>query len=94
MSELREDPITHDWVISIRKGPNARKTRARNLRSGPFCPGNEHLTPEPTDCFMDGERWSVRAVPNKFPALDTQRGLASLTEQVFTGRSRGAAARI
>jgi hypothetical protein len=43
---------------------------------------------------MDGERWSVRAVPNKFPALDTQRGLASLTEQVFTGRSRGAAARI
>ncbi len=39
----------------------------------PFCPGNEHLTPGATAQYDDGS-WSVRMVPNKFPALTPAAG--------------------
>jgi len=45
--------------------------RSRSSRSCPFCPGNERLTPPQTDVLVNaGGNWSVRAVPNHFPALD------------------------
>jgi UDPglucose--hexose-1-phosphate uridylyltransferase len=41
----------------------------------PFCPGNEHMTPPEVLAYRDGDGppdspgWSVRVVPNRFPAL-------------------------
>ena len=69
MSQLRQDPITHDWVII---NPNrAKRPEDTGIAEAvcPFCPGNEHLTPEPVDGIADGAHWSVRVVPNRFPAL-------------------------
>jgi UDPglucose--hexose-1-phosphate uridylyltransferase len=34
----------------------------------PFCPGNEHETPPET--WRDGDPWSIRAFPNKYPASE------------------------
>lgn len=71
MSELRQDPITHDWVI-INPGRAARPHDAG--RAGeehcPFCPGNEAMTPAPLDSVSAADgTWLVRAVPNRFPVL-------------------------
>ncbi len=71
MSELRQDPITHDWVIINPNRAKRPEDAPSTTAPCPFCPGNEYLTPEPTDAFTDGNQWSVRAVPNKFPALSS-----------------------
>jgi len=34
----------------------------------PFCPGNEHETPP--EIWRDGDPWSIRVFPNKYPASD------------------------
>lgn len=34
----------------------------------PFCPGNEHETPP--EVWRDGDPWSIRVVPNKYPAAE------------------------
>jgi UDPglucose--hexose-1-phosphate uridylyltransferase len=72
MSELRQDPITHDWVIVTperAKRPHDTGPEHEAHRC-PFCPGNETLSAESVDTLtgVDG-RWSVRAVANKFPVL-------------------------
>jgi UDPglucose--hexose-1-phosphate uridylyltransferase len=49
--------------------------RAAGAAPCPFCPGNETLTPPEVDAFRpeggeaDGPGWTVRVVPNKYPAL-------------------------
>jgi galactose-1-phosphate uridylyltransferase len=58
MSEQRLDPITHDWVIINPNRATRPKDEGAAQTACPFCPGNEHLIPEPTQ----------RVVPNKFPA--------------------------
>ena len=88
MSELRQDPITHDWVIINPDRANRPEDNTNRSVLCPFCPGNEHLTPEPTDGFTDGEQWSVRVVPNKFAALDARLPLAPLTEAWSLGWRR------
>lgn len=88
MPELRKDPITFEWVIIA----GERKDRPRDFSKPtsteefppfdpkcPFCPGNEHLTPPEILVLRDGHssNWSVRVIPNKYPALriegDTER---------------------
>jgi UDPglucose--hexose-1-phosphate uridylyltransferase len=69
MSQLRQDPVTHDWVIiNPDRAKRPEDTGAAETLC-PFCPGNEHLTPEPVDCIEDEGHWTVRVVPNRFPAL-------------------------
>jgi UDPglucose--hexose-1-phosphate uridylyltransferase len=47
----------------------------------PFCPGNEDQTPPETMVIRpgggapDSPGWLVRAIPNKFPALDPEEGV-------------------
>jgi UDPglucose--hexose-1-phosphate uridylyltransferase len=79
MSELRQDPITRDWVIV-----NPERAARPHDRGGtapgacPFCPGNEALTPDATDMLADADgRWLVRAVPNRFPVLRGGEGGSS-----------------
>ena len=73
MSELRQDPITRDWVII---NP-ARALRPHDDSGGgaaacPFCPGHEPHATEAVDSIdaADG-RWLVRSLPNKYPVLSS-----------------------
>ena len=75
-TELRQDPITGDWVI-VAAGRGARPrdfvrqpvSRA-DSENCPFCPGNEGETP-PEVWRLDGpdSRWRIRVVPNRFAVL-------------------------
>jgi len=38
----------------------------------PFCPGNESMTPPEVLARRDGGAWSLRVVPNRYPALRTE----------------------
>src|SRR3990172_8846458 len=76
MSELRLDLATGEWVIIATERARRPHDFRRVVAAGetpretcPFCPGREAMTPgelyrEPAD-----GPWSVRVVPNKFPAL-------------------------
>lgn len=72
MSELRQDPITHDWVIinpDRAARPHDTDTDTTDTHC-PFCPGNEALSGDAVDRINDADgRWLVRTVNNKFPAL-------------------------
>lgn len=85
MPQLRRDPVTREWVVVAAersRRPSDFKVGDENLQSRPafsptcpFCPGNELMTPpevlavRPPDSFPNGPGWSLRVVPNKFPAL-------------------------
>jgi UDPglucose--hexose-1-phosphate uridylyltransferase len=81
MHELRKDPITREWIC-IATGRSARPslfaktedTFAPRSTPCPFCPGNEKSNPEdllsyPPRHAGDVRTWSVRVIPNKYPAL-------------------------
>jgi UDPglucose--hexose-1-phosphate uridylyltransferase len=79
MPELRKDPIIDRWVIiSTERGrrPTDFYIEKDLSRGGfcAFCPGNEQTTPPEVMAYgRCGEPntpgWSLRVVPNKFPAL-------------------------
>jgi UDPglucose--hexose-1-phosphate uridylyltransferase len=76
MPEYRQDPLSRRWVIigSDRAGrPNefVEATTRHTAQPCPFCAGHETETP-PAIATYDaglGGPWSVRVVPNKFPAV-------------------------
>lgn len=80
MPELRKDPILGRWII-ISKERGKRPTDfivERNVTKGgfcPLCPGNENTTPPEVLAFgrptstPNTPGWSLRVVPNKYPAL-------------------------
>jgi UDPglucose--hexose-1-phosphate uridylyltransferase len=79
-SELRQDRTSGSWVIIAPQraqrpqGPAATEEPRQRLRfdpSCPFCPGNEAKLPGIISEVEanDAPGWSVRVVPNKFPAL-------------------------
>lgn len=80
MSELRKDPISGRWVIiSVERGKRPRDfvSPSQRKKGGfcPFCPGNEYTTPEeimafrPSGTNPNSPGWTLRVMPNKFPAL-------------------------
>lgn len=86
MAELRRDPIVGRWVIVDTQEPSKPQDyehEQHTWRAGvcPFCYGNEAMTPPEIDAFRDPHTaantpgWQVRAVPNKFPALQVEGGL-------------------
>ncbi|HXN55696.1 MAG TPA: galactose-1-phosphate uridylyltransferase [Myxococcales bacterium] len=79
MPELRKDPVVDRWVIIAPE--RADRPQAWLRRGGedgddaagcPFCPGNEAMTPPELYALRDGPAWSVRVVPNRYPALRTE----------------------
>ncbi len=94
MSELRKDPIVGKWVIiSVERGKRPSEFVRKSLpaRSGfcPFCPGNEDKTPpeiiayRPTGTPPNTPGWTLRVVPNKFPALRIEGDLERAGEGVY-----------
>ncbi|MGC9257910.1 galactose-1-phosphate uridylyltransferase [Desulfurella sp.] len=87
MSELRKDPIIERWVIiSTERGkrPHDFKLDEQIKTSGGFCPfdpGNEkYVPPEIYAVRSPGSQpndpnWTLRVVPNKFPALGIEGDL-------------------
>jgi UDPglucose--hexose-1-phosphate uridylyltransferase len=94
MPELRKDPIVGRWVIiSVERGkrPTDFVSPLKKKKGGfcPFCPGNEYTTPPETVAFRpDGSTanasdWTLRVMPNKFPALQSMGELDKSGEGLF-----------
>jgi UDPglucose--hexose-1-phosphate uridylyltransferase len=80
MPELRKDPIHGRWVIiATERGvrPKDFTVTRTPLEASfcPFCPGNEGATPPEVLSFRpdggpaNGPGWTLRVIPNKYPAL-------------------------
>ncbi|TAJ08536.1 MAG: galactose-1-phosphate uridylyltransferase [Nitrospirae bacterium] len=85
MPDLRRDSIVGRWVIistdrAGRPRDFVHHEPVRPVSTGlcPFCPGQERLTPKEILAYrpQGGEPnmpgWTVRVVPNKFPALQVE----------------------
>ena len=70
---IRKDPLTAEQriVASVRsRRPHMfRETPSEEPLQCPFCEGNESLTPQESLRLTEGNRWLVRVIPNKFPAI-------------------------
>jgi UDPglucose--hexose-1-phosphate uridylyltransferase len=80
---LRTNPLTGERILVVpgragRPGATGRTTRAGEAATCPFCEGNEGLTPPEVDATAadgrspDSPGWTVRVVPNKYPAVGGQ----------------------
>ena len=95
MPELRKDPIVGRWVIvstDRAKRPTDFSRDPVKPKGGfcPFCGGNESKTPPEVLAYRPngGGRdeqpgWTVRVVPNKFPALGIEGTLNRQAEGMF-----------
>ncbi len=94
MPELRKDPIVGRWVIistdrAKRPADFVREPVPKKPGFCPFCAGNENKTPSevlayrPNGAGRDGSGWTVRVVPNKFPALGIEGSLSRSAEGMF-----------
>lgn len=94
MPELRKDPIVGRWVIistDRSKRPTDFVRETVKMKGGfcLFCPGNESKTPSevlayrPNGAGRDAQGWTVRVVPNKFPALGIEGNLNRAAEGMF-----------
>lgn len=89
MPELRRDPILDRWVVVAPERadrPNAllRTPPEEDDAEGcPFCAGNEGMTPPELLAVRDGKTWSLRVVPNRYPALRPEERLARRGEGLY-----------
>ncbi len=94
MPELRKDPILGRWIIiSTERGkrPTDFIVEKNRIKGGfcPLCPGNENTTPP--EVLSYGQKvpapntpgWSLRAVPNKYPALVIEGDLGKVGEGLY-----------
>ena len=99
MPELRKDPIVGRWVIistdRAKRPTDFLRDGAQN-KGGfcPFCYGNEGKTPPEVLAYRpnqnggppaqrDTQGWTVRVVPNKFPALGIEGNLSRQADGMF-----------
>lgn len=94
MPDLRRDPVTGRWVIistDRAQRPSDFIREPVQFKSGvcPFCAGNEAKTPPEILAFRpggngaNGPGWTVRVVPNKFPALRVEGELDRQADGIF-----------
>jgi UDPglucose--hexose-1-phosphate uridylyltransferase len=95
MPELRKDPVSGRWVIiSVERGkrPTDFVSPSHKRKAGgfcPFCPGNEHTAPpeiiafRPASTPPNSPGWTLRVVPNKFPALQINVDANKMGEGVY-----------
>jgi UDPglucose--hexose-1-phosphate uridylyltransferase len=94
MPEFRKDPIVDRWVIIATERsqrPSALQLRpeAQHPDVCPFCSGQEAMTPHEVLAYRACETgpntpgWTVRVVPNKYPALRIEGTLGADVEGLF-----------
>jgi len=87
--ELRKDPIVGRWVIISTE--RARRPLEypheppppRSAAFCPFCPGYEDKAPHEVHVVRSGGAWTLRVVPNRFPALKIEGGLDRQGEGLY-----------
>lgn len=94
MPELRKDPIIGRWVIIAKergKRPTDFVIEEKRTKGGfcPLCPGHEQSTPPEvlaygrTSDVPNSPGWTLRVMPNKFPALVIEGELNKRGEGMF-----------
>jgi len=96
MSELRKDYITNRWIVIATeraKRPHdfkmPRESISTDTSQCPFCPGNEKMTPPEVYAIRekgtkpDTPGWTIRVVPNKFPALKSDKEPIMRANHIF-----------
>jgi UDPglucose--hexose-1-phosphate uridylyltransferase len=95
LPDLRKDPITGRWVIistDRAKRPSDFVCESVQIKGNGFCPfcyGNEGKTPPEILAYgrngsgKDSPGWTVRVVPNKFPALGIEGDIDREGEGLF-----------
>jgi UDPglucose--hexose-1-phosphate uridylyltransferase len=94
MPELRKDPVVGRWVIiSTERGRRPSDFTVEPVRARAsncvFCPGNESKTPPEilanrgAGALANEPGWSLRVVPNKFPALRIEGELEPSGEGLY-----------
>jgi len=94
MPELRKDPVTDRWVIISSDRANRpidfmeiKEKNKKNL--SPFSAGNEAMTPPEIFAIREQNSapnspgWSLRVIPNKYPALKVEGELSRQGEGIF-----------
>ncbi len=84
MSELRLNQLTGRWVTIVpgrAQRPTDFAPRSRVLdgpddRPCPFCPGNEESTPPALETIDETGAWTIRVVPNLYPAFTGDDGFS------------------
>jgi len=76
MPEIRKDPVTgRAIIIAAERAKRPRHDATSQESPCPFCAGNEAMTPPEVFAYRDAKSladapgWTVRVVPNKYPAL-------------------------
>jgi UDPglucose--hexose-1-phosphate uridylyltransferase len=79
MPELRQNIVTREWVLIATERAKRPDEFSGNRADRPvlpfidpecpFCVGNEHQTQRESFRVSEGNRWKVRVVLNKYPAL-------------------------
>lgn len=95
MPQLRRDPITKRWVLMVEdehqllKEPVVKSASDSSNIVCPFCPGNEAMTPNEIMSYrqpntLPNEKgWTIRVIPNKFPALGITGDLERLSQGLY-----------
>jgi UDPglucose--hexose-1-phosphate uridylyltransferase len=94
MPNLRKDPIVGRWVIIAKNRAKrpleyAQPAVLATGRFCPFCEGQEDKTPREIIAYRSADsqpnrnRWRVRVVPNKFPALEIEGDLNKQGEGMY-----------
>ena len=92
MPSLRKDPITQRWVIIATeraKRPRDYSVPRTTTSSGfcPFCHGNESATPPEISArrtpHASDSPWTVRVIPNKYPALRVEGAIEKVGHGVY-----------
>ena len=93
MTELRKDPVVGRWVIistERAKRPHEFPPEPVHRREGvcPLCPGSERMTPPEILGYRQGGQpndpnWTLRVVPNKFPALRIEGELGKAADGIY-----------
>lgn len=94
MPELRKDPILGRWIIISKergKRPTDFIVEKSTTKAGfcPLCPGNEKTTPPEVLSYghpghaSNSPGWTLRVVPNKYPALVIEGDLDKVGEGLY-----------
>ncbi len=84
MSQMRLNQLTGRWVTIVAERaqrptdfePRADLQALEATRPCPFCPGNEEATPPALEEIADDGEWTLRIVPNLYPAFRGEGGFA------------------
>ncbi len=98
MPELRKDPVVSRWVIisterskrpSDLAKPESKTGSEEKPKFCPFCGGNEDSTPKEVLSYREKGTepntagWTLRVVPNKFPALMIEGDLGRRGDGIY-----------